>query len=232
MLLKRFFNAAILEDEVIAMPGFHPTAETAEDYREEVFNSYPGAKSWLTISAPANFASEEAPNFAAAGYLKVDTGGNCEAWYRRSKCCKFHALITNADLDCSKTFQAHEIAYVGLYDEETGDPVDCGELDLGTMPVLASNAIAVANALLGYGAERSLEEMAASAVSLNESDWGSDRQVSASNAFFARCEELYPSIFAEGSPFMQWALKATDVEMVGEAMRLIDVYEKGVGNRA
>lgn len=61
-----------------------------------------------------------------------------------------------------------------------------------------------------------LEEMAIAARPINESDWGSDRQIEAQNAFFEFVEEHFPEIMS--NEFEAFCLKATSEEMINEAI--------------
>lgn len=68
--------------------------------------------------------------------------------------------------------------------------------------------------------DEKLYELAQAARPLNQSDWGSERQVTAQNEFFDYVEKrIHPSAFAELEDF---ALKATTDEMIDEAIKWLE----------
>lgn len=65
------------------------------------------------------------------------------------------------------------------------------------------------------------EELAAYAKPLDDTEWGSNRQIEAENTFFHIAREQFPELFSDNSDFSMWALKATTDEMLDHAMALI-----------
>ena len=65
-----------------------------------------------------------------------------------------------------------------------------------------------------------LLELAQAALPTDESDWGSDRQIDAENAFGDAVERILGTGSAAFRDWEQYALKATTEEMVAEALRL------------
>lgn len=72
---------------------------------------------------------------------------------------------------------------------------------MSTMPFLALSALAEA------------------AISIDEDDWGSPRQVEAQNKFFAEVEKIVSK--EDFELLEQFCLKATDAEMVCAAINLL-----------
>jgi len=65
-----------------------------------------------------------------------------------------------------------------------------------------------------------LYKLAQAARPINQSDWGSERQVAAQNEFFEYVEkQMHPVAFAELEEF---ALKATTDEMIDEAIKRLE----------
>jgi flavodoxin len=68
--------------------------------------------------------------------------------------------------------------------------------------------------------DETLYKLAQAARPLDDSDYGSDRQVTAQNEFFEYVEkQMHPTAFAELDDF---ALKATPDEMIDEAIKWLE----------
>ena len=69
-----------------------------------------------------------------------------------------------------------------------------------------------------------LNALAAAARPINDTDWGSGRQIDAQNLFFKEVEKVLPADkFAELEDF---CLKATTDEMIDEALKLVSKVER------
>lgn len=105
--------------------------------------------------------------------------------------------------------------------ESIGDDAEVID-DLRTLPVGADGLVDLSG---GYATEivtlEELQKMADDARPRSDDDWGSAHQIEAENLFFQMAQQCFPDTFGDGSDFSMWALKATTVEMLDEAMRLI-----------
>jgi len=97
-------------------------------------------------------------------------------------------------------------------------PADFGTLD----PSLAVQLVPMYDAAIrALGRDRTLEQLAADARPIDETDWGSERQIDAENLFFDECRRHRPTTFDDAGDFADWCLKATTDERIDEAMRLL-----------
>jgi hypothetical protein len=68
--------------------------------------------------------------------------------------------------------------------------------------------------------DETLYTLAQAARPLDDDDWGSERQVTAQNAFFVYVErQMHPVAFAE---LEDYAMKATTDEMIDEAIKWLE----------
>ncbi len=67
------------------------------------------------------------------------------------------------------------------------------------------------------------EALAKDALPTSEDDYGSERQLSAENFFFAELGEAYPVTFSDDGDgeFAVWAIKATSEEYINHAIQLV-----------
>lgn len=97
-------------------------------------------------------------------------------------------------------------------------PAEFGSLD----PSLAAQLVPMYDAAMrALGRDRTMEQLAAEARSIDDDDWGSERQVDAENRFFDECRRHRPATFDDAGDFADWCLKATTDERIDEAMRLL-----------
>lgn len=61
----------------------------------------------------------------------------------------------------------------------------------------------------------------ADAARSDEATYGTDEHINAFNAFFAACEAKWPELFCDNADFEAYCLKATDDEMIDEALAII-----------
>lgn len=59
--------------------------------------------------------------------------------------------------------------------------------------------------------------LAADARPIDDSDWGSDRQIEAENRF----HEALKRVLGETPEYDDWCLKATSVEIIDEGLRMV-----------
>lgn len=69
-------------------------------------------------------------------------------------------------------------------------------------------------------------DLAEAARPIDESDYGSDRQVEAENKFFDECRRIDAVTFDYESPFGHFCLKATTCEAIDEAKRILFAMKK------
>jgi len=68
--------------------------------------------------------------------------------------------------------------------------------------------------------DETLYTLAQTARPINDDDWGSERQITAENAFFLYVEkQMHPSAFSE---LEDYCLKATTDEMIDQAIKWLE----------